>query len=245
MRRMFLGAALLGVFWANPSPVSAEPIVIFASRTSLAGAQVGGTFTEDIDRNADVLISGASVADEQNAATAEAVFISTLPSGPDTWLASGRGTLNNSITASTGSAVAYSSGSLFLTFSIDEPYRYSFFAGLGRSEVGVQVVEATLFTGGTSIFDYRLEDAGFQQAGGILLPGQYDFFFVGRTTVGCGFSGPEDCTFLQAIGSIAFDLELSAQDAPIVPEPGTMILLGSGLAGVLAARRRRTAVPQR
>jgi hypothetical protein len=41
--------------------VSADPIVIFASRTTVAGAQVGGTFTEDIDRNADILISGAGV----------------------------------------------------------------------------------------------------------------------------------------------------------------------------------------
>ena len=239
MRRMVVIAAFVGFFWATPQSVSADPIVLVFNRTTIAGAQVGGTFTEDIDRNADVLISSAAVDVSDGTASAESIFISTAPQSSGNWLLAGDGQLNNSINAQTGSAVAYSSGSMFATFSIDQPYRYSFLGGIGESPFGFDVFEATLSTSGTPIFDYRLESAGFQEDGGMLLPGTYDFFVLGRTTVGCGFSSGEDCTFQQAVASFSFRLQLSAQEAPAVPEPGTMILLGSGLAGVLAARRRQ------
>ena len=80
MRSNFLVWGLAGLFWVAPEPVLADPILSFFSRTATAGAQVGGIFTEHIDRNADVLGATASAAQGLNEASAESTFVSQLTS---------------------------------------------------------------------------------------------------------------------------------------------------------------------
>ena len=238
MRRKLVLSALVGLFWVNPQPVSADPIVLFFSRATQAGAQVGGTFTEDIDRNADVLMSTASTVVGASSASAASTFTSSL--APDNRSLSGAGVSTASVTVPTGSAVAYGSGQTHFDFLIDQPHTYSFVGAFADGVTGHSVWEATLFDEFSILFDFREQSATARSNTGTLLPGRYVFVVLGRATAGCGFGAESDCTSNEALTSFSFDFRLSpATEAPAVPEPASMILFSTGLAGVVAVRRRQ------
>jgi hypothetical protein len=237
MRRKLALLALVGLFWVTPQPVSADPVVLFFSRTTIAGAQVGGTFTEDIDSNADVLTSSASTGVGAASAGAASTFTSIL--APDSRSLSGAGVAQASVTAPEGSAVAYGSGQTHFDFLIDQPHTYTFVGAFATGVTGYSVWETYLIDRTSRFFEFREDSAVARSSTGTLLPGRYVLVVLGRATAGCGFGGESDCTSNQAFTSFSFDFQLSPEtEAPAVPEPASMILLGTGLAGVFATRRR-------
>lgn len=240
MRRMLVLWAVVPLFWALPQPASADPLVLRYFASTSAGAQVGGSFEEDLDSSARDLTSQSSMIVGDSSAVAQATFINAL--APDFQSLFLSGLAVSSVTAPTGSAVAYAQGAAALHFVLDQPYTYSFsgsFIGLG----GFNVLEASLVDvsdpSSSAIFNYRELSSTALSSTGTLLPGLYDFFLVGRATAGCGFGAVPECTSEEARNFFNFEFQLSPQEPAPVPEPATMILLGSGLVGVFAARRRQ------
>lgn len=243
MRRMFILAALVSLFWVSPQTVSADPIVILFNRNTSARVEVGTTVAQDFDSNADVLASTASTAVGGNAATAESTLTSILT--PDNSNLSGSGSTINAVT---GSASSSSNNQALLRFFISEPYTYSFLGSFAALATGTRsgFWETSLhqrspdFTSSQTIFAYRDLDALTRNESGTLLPGFYEFFVGSRTFVRCpGFAPGDNCTSNAALTSFSFDFQLTPEaEAPAVPEPASMILLSTGLAGVFAARRR-------
>ena len=243
MGKQFILSAIVFASSVIPSPAGADPVVLFFSRAAIAGAQVGGTFAEDIQRNADVLSASASASDGVNSAGASASFTSQLTANNQLFQGSGLATAVAERT--TGSAVGYGSGQGLLEFVLNEPYEYAFSGSFAHATTGFSVWEASLLNRSTPgfnpVFDYREEGARARTAAGLLMPGRYQFSVLGRASAGCGFGGGSDCAFQEGLTSFSFNFRLSAEDdTPVVPEPATIVLLGSGLAGIIAARRRRS-----
>jgi hypothetical protein len=145
----------------------------------------------------------------------------------------------------------YGANSLFaVAFQVTAPVAYSFDANLmqahtdfnGASSSSYALVRLVHFLGVESedVIAFQTDSENVsaisRSVAGMLVPGQYS---LGVQALSFGF--------LQGTGTASsgytFSMDFAAADAPVVPEPASLLLVGTGVAG-LAARRRRRKLPR-
>lgn len=251
MRIALLCLVVSSAAW--PRDATADPITIFLDgRQVIAGTLVRNNAGQDI-RDEKVLPGNGSaaaqaVSPEGYAASAVASLVSSV-SDPHHMSGSGAGRVSATVplTNQAGFSSTTSLPQFNIGFLLGTAHAFDFtaqFTGT-NSENTVQVFssrswQASLFFIAPDLHLFRVfEDARTLSAGtdqiareGLLQPGRYQLFI--EQILGQDIHRPGATIGLEGRFDFTFDLTPST-----VPEPASMILLGSGLIGLLGLRHRR------
>jgi hypothetical protein len=228
------------VFLAAPVPVYADAITLLAAaRAVFAEAAVVpvNPFGTPL-YNQPVLTTEMKVDTANGSSAAVASLTSVIDAGTGQF--SGQGSTSLSHTSTTVASGGHTQVDYGVAFELTEPQYFVFAADVlvsGAHTSSRSLWFADLFTYPTeetsiSSFQFWGRESGDLQASGLLLPGQYKFSF-----------GSSSSSFFAGTGgsATAFTFNLSVMDPAVAatPEPASMVLLGTGVLGILARRRIR------
>jgi hypothetical protein len=218
----------------------------FSGIAVLAHASEGGV---DVRRSlpftqADVISQFLTAGAGSVTASASASLISSYA---DPMHMSGTGSATASFDSTAGSGDVSGSSQFALRFQLLTHHTYDLDAIFGASgdrsqeENGVVSIAnrgwvlASLYRDLTPVFAGAWFDDARLTRSGVLAPGNYYLYLQ---SAAIGFNVPPGFAHVTASSDFAFRFDLTESAAP-VPEPASLLLLGSGLVGVVRVVRRR------
>ena len=249
MRKIARLVSVVGLLLGAAAPfASADPITITSNRSGLAvlARATEGGITERVSHPYEVA-SNDSVALSATAggttASASATLTSTL-SNPAQLSAAGTAAAAYQTTSGIGDVSG--SSTFVIEFQLESAHQYLFdaeFMTSGDNSSDPLLFErsrwdTTLRSGGAALFNESGVDPASVTRTGVLGPGIYQFL-VDVSAVGMNLRPGAAQANAFSNFRFTFNLASATIDPAPVPEPGSLILLGTGLAGVYRLARRR------